>query len=121
MAVDRDGRLSYVEVLPDVKEIECCRVLSDNASAFKSHGWRKAAHAMGLKVKKTRPYTRRTNGKAERFIKTFQEEWAYVMPCSTSAARNQLLQAYLRIHNGLRCHMVLGGLTLQQRPSQLLV
>ncbi|MGB5135794.1 MAG: integrase core domain-containing protein, partial [Prochlorococcaceae cyanobacterium] len=137
VAVDDATRLSYVEVLADEKGpttvgflsravawfnaqgIECRRVLSDNGSAYKSHGWRKACQAMGLKVKKTRPYTPRTNGKAERFIKTLLEEWAYVMPYSTSAARNELLPAYLRIYNGRRCHMALGELTPQQRLAQL--
>jgi transposase InsO family protein len=137
VAVDDATRLSYVEVLADEKGpttvgflsravawfngqgIECRRVLSDNGSAYKSHGWRKACQAMGLKAKKTRPYTPRTNGKAERFIKTLLEEWAYVMPYSNSAARNELLPAYLRIYNGRRCHMALGGLTPQQRLAQL--
>ena len=137
VAVDDATRLSYVEVLPDEKGpttvgflsravawfngqgIECRRVLSDNGSAYKSHGWQKAAQALGLKVKKTRPYTPRTNGKAERFIKTLLEEWAYVMPYGSSAARNDLLPVYLRIYNGRRCHMALGGLTPQQRLAQL--
>jgi hypothetical protein len=75
VAVDDATRLSYVEVLADEKGpttvgflsravawfngqgIECRRVLSDNGSAYKSHGWRKACQAMGLKAKKTRPYT----------------------------------------------------------------
>jgi hypothetical protein len=83
------------------------------------HGWRKAAQAMGLKVRKTRPYSPRTNGKAERFIKTLLEEWAYVMPNGTTAARKDLLPAYLRIYNGRRCHMALGGLTPQQRLAKL--
>ncbi len=47
--------------------IECRRVLSDYGSAYKSHGWRKACQAKGLKVRETRPYTPRTNGKAERY------------------------------------------------------
>ena len=137
VAVDDATRLAYFEVLPDEKGhatvgflsrvvawfngqgIECRRVVSDNGSAYKSHGWRKACQAMGLKVKKTRPYTPRTNGKAERFIKTLLEEWAYVMPYSTSAARKDLLPAYLRIYNGRRCYMALGGLTPQQRLAQL--
>ncbi len=74
---------------------------------------------MGLKAKKTRPYTPRTNGKAERFIKTLLEEWAYVMPYGSSTARNELRPACLRIYNGRRYHMALGGLTLQQRLDQL--
>ena len=48
--------------------IECRRVLSDNGSAYQSHGWRTAAKAMGWTVKTTRPYTPRTHGKAQRFI-----------------------------------------------------
>ena len=137
VAVDDTTRLAYVEVLADEKGpttvgflsravawfngqgIECRRVLSDNGSDYKSHGWRKACQAMGLKAKKTRPYTPRTNGKAERFIKTLLEEWAYVMRYRNSAARNELLPAYLRIYNCRRCHMALGGLTPQQRLAQL--
>ena len=115
MAVDGATRLSYIEVLADEKGpttvdflsralawfndqgIERRRVLTGNGSTHKTHSWRKASQAMGLKVKKTKPYTPRTNGKAEWFIKTLLEEWTYVMPYSTSAARNKLLPAYLRI------------------------
>ena len=137
MAVDDATRLSYVEMLADGKGpttvgspsravawfngqgIECRRVLSDNGSAYKSHGWRKACQAMGLKVKKTRLYTPRTNGKVERSINILLEEWAYVMPYGTSADSSALLPTYLRIDNGCRCHMALGGLTPQQRLAQL--
>lgn len=52
----------------EAKRYECRRVLSDNGSASKSHGWRKACQAMGLTAKKTRPFTPVTNGKAERLI-----------------------------------------------------
>ncbi len=87
------ARLSYVEMLPDekgpttvtvlsravawfngpgyryaeAKGYKCRRVLSDNGSAYNSHDSQKAAKAKGLKVKKTRRYTPRTNGKAERY------------------------------------------------------
>jgi hypothetical protein len=43
-----------------------------------------------------------------------------VMPYGSSTARNELLLAYLRIYNGRRCHMALGGLSAQQRLDQLL-
>jgi transposase InsO family protein len=94
VAVEDATRLSYDEVLADEKgpttvgflsrvvawfngqRIECGRVLSGNGLAYKSHGRRKACQAMGFKAKKTRPYTPRSNGKAERFIKTLLEEWA---------------------------------------------
>nr|WP_255477613.1 integrase core domain-containing protein [Synechococcus sp. A15-44] len=50
-----------------------------------------------LTPKRTRPYTPRTNGKAERFIKTLLAEWAYSMPFQTSGERNQWLPRYLAI------------------------
>lgn len=87
--------------------IEGQRVLSDNRSAYKPNDWRKDTEAMGLKVKKTRPYTTRTNGKAERFFKTLLEEWTDVIPLGTSAVRNELLTAYLRIHNARSCRRAL--------------
>jgi hypothetical protein len=68
---ERPGDMIHVDIKQlarfNGQGIECRRVLSDNGSAYKSHGWRNACHAMGLKVKKTRPYTPRTNGKAERY------------------------------------------------------
>jgi transposase InsO family protein len=106
VAVDDATRLSYPEVLADQggpttvgflsravvwfngRGIEGRRVLSDNGSTCQSHGWRKAGQAPGWKAKKIRPCTPRTNGKAERFITTLLEEWAYVMPCSNTAARS---------------------------------
>ena len=59
--------------------ISCMRVLSVNGSAYRSKPWREAYSALGLTPKHTRPYTPRTNGKAERFIKTLLAEWAYSM------------------------------------------
>ncbi len=73
--------------------------------AYKFHGWRNGAQAMGWKTQKARPPTPRTNGKAERFITTLLEEWADVMPYGTSSVRSDLLTAYRRIHVGGRCPM----------------
>jgi transposase InsO family protein len=64
------------------------RVLSDNGSAYRSRPWREACSALGLTPKRTRPYTPRTNGKAERFIKTLLAKWAYAMAFQTSTERN---------------------------------
>ena len=129
MAVDDATRLAYVEVLPDEKQettvgfllravawfnthgINCCRVLSDNGSAYRSRPWRQTCEALGLTPKRTRPYTPRTNGKAERFIKTLQAEWAYGMAFQSSEERNSWLPSYLAIYNGRRCHMALAGRT----------
>ena len=52
----------------------CSRILSDNGSAYRSGDWRKACRALDLKPIRTKPYTPRTNGKAERFIKTLLSE-----------------------------------------------
>jgi transposase InsO family protein len=79
----------------------------------------KSLPSHGIESQEDQAHTPRTNGKAERFIKTLLEEWAYVLPYSTSAARNELLPAYLLIYNGRRCHMALRGLTPQQRLALL--
>ena len=138
VAVDDATRLAYVEVLPDERKattvgflaravgwfsqqgITCRRVLSDNGSSYRSGEWRKACGALDLKPIRTRPYTPRTNGKAERFIKTLLGEWAYAMPFQTSAERNSWLPRYLGLYNGHRCHMALGGLSPQQSLQRLL-
>jgi len=85
VAIDDATRLAYVQVLPDKNQattvgfllravawfdgqgISCNRVLSDNGSAYRSKPWREACSALGLTPKRTRPYTPRTNGKAERY------------------------------------------------------
>ena len=137
MAIDGATRLAYVEVLPDVKQattvgfllrvvawfdgqgISCRRVLSYNGSAYRSRPWREAYAALGLTPKGTKPYTPRTNGKAERFIKTLLAEWTYFMAFQTSAERNHWLPRYLPIYNGRRRHMALGGRTPIQQLGPL--
>ena len=107
VAIDDATRLAYVEVL------------SDNGSAYRSKPWREACSALGLTPKRTRPYTPRTNGKAERFIKTLLAEWAYSMAFQTSTERNHWLPRYLAIYNGRRCHMALAGRTPIQQLGLL--
>jgi transposase len=139
VAVDDATRLAYVEVLPDEQQattvgflvravswfnsqgITCQRVLSDNGSAYRSKQWRQACGAMGLKAKRTRAYRPQTNGKAERFIKTLQAEWAYAMPFTSSEERKRWLPRYLSIYNGRRCHMAIGGRTPFQQLQRLRV
>ncbi len=60
--------------------VECLQVMSDNGPAYVSRSFAKACKPLGLKHIPTRPYTPRTNGKAERFIQTICREWAYGMP-----------------------------------------
>jgi transposase InsO family protein len=69
--------------------------------------------------KRTRPYTPRTNGKAERFIKTLLAEWAYSMPFQTSGERNRWLPRYLAIYNGHKCYMVLASRSPDQQLGPL--
>ena len=92
VCVDDASRLAYTEILPDERKesavafleralawfaglgVKVERVMTDNGSAYRSHAFRQAALTAGLKHKRTRPYTPRTNGKAERFIQTSLRE-----------------------------------------------
>jgi len=139
VGVDEATRLAYVEVLPDEqqattvgflvravswfnsRDISCRRILSDNGSACRSRQWRKACSALGLKAKRTRAYRPQTNGKAERFIKTLQAEWAYAMPFISSEERKHWLPRYLSIYIGRGCHMAIGGRTPFQQLQRLRV
>ena len=85
-----------------------------------SKPWREACSTLALIPIRTRPYTRRTNGRAEWFIKTLLAEWAYAMAFKTSEERNRWLLRYLELDNGRRCHMALGGLSPQQSLQRLL-
>ena len=67
------------------------RVMTDNGSAYRSHAFRPPATA-GIKHKRTRPYTPRTNGKAERFIQTSLREWAYLQAFDSSAERTPAMR-----------------------------
>jgi len=99
--------------------ITCKRVLCNNGSAYRSKPLEEGCIALGLTPKTTRPYTPRTNGKAERFIKTKLAEWGYSMPIQTSGERNRWLPRYLTIYNGSRCYMALSGRTPIQRRGWL--
>ena len=138
VAVDDATRLAYVEVLADEQKptvigflsraiawfnsqgIECRRVMSDNGPAYVSKAFAKACRTLGLKHIRTRPYTPRTNGKAERFIQTLCKEWAYAMAYPNSEERNRWLPRYLAIYNRLRKHSALGWRSPQQRLMELL-
>ena len=99
---------------------ECRQVMSDNGPAYLLRSFAKACKALGLKHIRTRPYTPRTNGKAERFIQTLCKEWAYAMSFQNSQERNQWLPRYVSIYNRLRKHSALGGRSPQQRLNELL-
>ena len=137
VAVDDHSRLAYTEVLAaDGREasvafleralawfggqgIAVQAVMTDNAHAYRSHAWRELCAARGLDHLRTRPYTPRTNGKAERFIQTLLRGWAYGFACPSSAHRARALAGWLRWYNRRRPHGSLGGLPPICRVSHL--
>lgn len=135
VAIDDYSRVSYAELLPTeeqssavafltraaawfrqhgVRRIE--RVMTDNGSAYVSLAFGAAVQALGARHLRTRPYTPRTNGKAERLIQTLLREWAYVRPYRSSAIRSLALQPYLAYYNTQRGHT---ALALQPPASRL--
>jgi transposase InsO family protein len=94
------------------------RVLSDNGTCFKRR-WAEACHVHGIAVRKTRPYRPQTNGKAERFIRTLLERWAYAYPYQHEHERLAALPSALTFYNRFRPHRALGGLTPLQRVNNV--
>jgi transposase InsO family protein len=85
------------------------RVLSDNGSAYRSFLWRDSCEALGITVKKTRPYRPQTNGKIERFHRTMADGWAYKRLYRTENTRRAALAGWLHQYNHHRPHSALGG------------
>ena len=121
VCVDDFSRLAYVEMLHNEKTvtargflrralnfyrrygIEPEQVMTDNGSCFKSR-FTQACRLLGLQHIKTRPYTPRTNGKAERFIQTMIRKWAYAIPFRSSWHRASVLRHWLHHYNHHRPH-----------------
>lgn len=92
------------------------RVMTDNGSCYRSFAFRAACKALGMRHIRTKPYTPKTNGKAERFIKTALAEWAYARAFQTSDQRADDLPRWLHDYNWHRPH---GGINFK-RPIQRL-
>jgi transposase InsO family protein len=86
------------------------RVMTDNGTGYRSHLFRQARAALGLRHLRTRPYTPKTNAKAERFIKTMLEDWACAVPYRSSSNRRRQLPVWLHHYNHRRPHGRLAGL-----------
>lgn len=122
VATDDFTRLSYVDVLPDERSeaagtflkgavewfaqhnVRVERVMTDNGSAFVSREFTTLCRSMSIRHVRIRPYTPRTNGKAERFIQTLLREWAYRFSYSSSDERRRWLTPYLHFYNVHRGH-----------------
>jgi len=126
VAVDDATRLAYVEVLRSQRRGACQaflrralrwyarrgirvrRLLTDNGSGYRSRVFARATRVWAVRHRFTRPYTPRTNGKAERFIQTLLRECAYRRPYVSSSARTVALASWLRFYNQQRPHASLG-------------
>jgi len=122
VAIDDFTRLSYVDILADersesassfltravewfaLQKVKVERVMTDNGSAFLAGQFARTCEALNVRHKRTRPYTPRTNGKAERFIQTLLREWAYRFSYETSEERKRWLTPSLQFYNYHRAH-----------------
>ena len=127
VAIDDHSRVAFSALYPDEKQasvlaflaaalayyarfgIRFRAVLTDNGPAYRSHAFAHACRRLGLKHRFTRPYTPRTNGKAERFIQTALREWAYARCYQNSNQRSQELRPWLHQYNWHRPHGSLGA------------
>ena len=133
VAVDDHSRMAFTQILPDQKThttiaflhdavaffarhgIAVRALLTDNGSSYRSHQFRHACQLMGLRHRRTRPYSPQTNGKAERFIQTALREWAYATHWPDSDQRNLSLAPWNHYYNHHRPH---GSLNYQPPISR---
>ncbi len=137
VCVDDATRLAYVEVLPDEKGATAAgflrravdwfkgmgigveRVLSDNGACYRSAVHAQACTELQMHHLFTRPYRPRTNGKAERFIQTLTNRWAYGAIYGSSAERTGALPGWLDHYNFRRGHGSLGHQPPAARLAEL--
>lgn len=122
VAIDDHSRIAFGSIYPNETSRSACQalleairyyrglgicfrmVLTDNGAAYKSRRFRRLCRRLGLVHRRTRPYTPRTNGKAERFIQTALREWAYARSYENSDQRGQHLLRWLHQYNWHRPH-----------------
>lgn len=86
------------------------RVLTDNGASYRSRAFAAVLDQLGARHRWTRPYRPQTNGKAERFIRTLLDEWAYVRLYRSNAERLAALPRYVDFYNRRRPHTAIRGL-----------
>jgi transposase InsO family protein len=109
VCIDDHSRVAFAHIMPNEKKrcaiaflkaaiayyerlgIKVERVMTDNGSCYKSFAFRRACKRFGLCHICTKPYTPKTNGKAERFIQTSLREWAYAQAYKNSRQRKDRL------------------------------
>src|SRR6478752_1287065 len=134
VCIDDHSRVAFSEIKPDETAdsavpflkaavayykslgVTVTRVMTDNGSCYQAFAFRDACRDLGIKHIRTKPYTPRTNGKAERFIQTALREWAYAKAYPTSDRRAQELPIWLHRYNWHRPH---GGIKSQTPISRL--
>ena len=122
VAIDDHSRLAFARIMANEKKrsattflkaalayyeslgIKVERVMTDNGACYKSFAFRRACKRLGLRHIRTRPYTPKTNGKAERFIQTSLREWAYAQAYRHSQQRKAQLPHWLHRYNWHRPH-----------------
>jgi transposase InsO family protein len=122
VCVDDASRVAFSQILPDERQgsavaflkaavayyrslgVTVARVMTDNGSCYRSFAFARACKRLGLKHIRTKPYTPKTNGKAERFIQTALREWAYAQAYPTSDDRSDELPRWLHRYNWHRPH-----------------
>jgi len=134
VCIDDASRVAFSLILPDEKKesavaflkatvayyqslgVTVARVMTDNGSCYRSKAFRDACRDLGIRHIRTRPYTPKTNGKAERFIQTALREWAYARAYPNSDARAAELPIWLHRYNWHRPH---GGIKYKTPISRL--
>jgi transposase InsO family protein len=127
VCIDDASRLAFSQILPNEKKesavaflraavayyrslgVTVARVMTDNGSCYRSKAFAKACRNLNLRHIRTKPYTPKTNGKAERFIQTALREWAYAQAYPNSDERAQELPVWLHRYNWHRPHGALGS------------
>jgi len=122
VCIDDASRVAFSQILPDERKesavaflqaaiayyqslgVTVTRVMTDNGSCYKSHAFRDACKDLKLRHIRTKPYTPKTNGKAERFIQTSLREWAYATAYPSSHHRKVALDPWLHNYNWHRPH-----------------
>ena len=133
VAVDDHSRVAYTQVLPTEDQHTCTaflrstveffashgvrieRVMTDNGNGYISKRFNRLCEELGIRHIYTKPYTPKTNGKAERFIRTLKEQWAYGACYQTSAHRTRALQPWTNRYNRHRPHAGIGRQTPMSR------